>query len=540
MMTHGENHRGWLFGPVPDLLWGAGLGYVGVFGLLLVASTAMMSVFPPWLMIFLVLLLSIPHYGATILRVYEREEDRRAYAFVSKYSTLALGVLLIWGVRDIWVGSILFTLYLTWSLWHYTGQNYGITLMFLGRRGVEISPRTKHLLRVSFVAAFVVRFFYIHGSDAATAFGDRVQFLSLNVPALAADMVIFAALLVYGASTIFVAAALLPKGVGRVGPAFVLMATHSLWFVVPSAINNWLPYVGLPILTRSHEAYAILWVALGHAMQYLWISTYFARASRRTASTVSFYFKALMAGCIVWSVPLVLFAPGLLGRLPYDVGLLAVTSAIVNLHHFVLDGAIWKLRDSRIRRILVKRNPEASAPAAEPRRSSPLRWPVVATGLASLAVLLFGAVEEEFGLARGLSQKDLEKSEVAIERLAVVGRDSHYARMKVGALAAQAGELERSVHHLEAGVRLYPTVSGWTRLGEALATMGDKQAAIEAFENALAIDPVDETSKLHLALTWAEIGETERARKLLRASGSGEETVSSWRLRQRLISVLEP
>ena len=32
---------------------------------------------------------------------------------------------------------MLFTLYLTWSPWHYTGQNYGIAVMFLRRRGVE-------------------------------------------------------------------------------------------------------------------------------------------------------------------------------------------------------------------------------------------------------------------------------------------------------------------------------------------------------------------------------------------------------------------
>lgn len=233
MMTQREDHRGWLFGPVSDLLWGAGLSYLFAFSLLVVASTAMMSAFPPWLMMFLVLILSIPHYGATLLRVYERKEDRSAYAFFSKYSTLLLGLLLVWGVRDIRVGSVLFTLYLTWSPWHYTGQNYGITLMFLGRRGVAIEKRTKQALRVSFVASFVVRFFYIHGPDTAFSFGDRVQLLSLSVPALAADMVMFVALLVYGASTAVAAAALLSKSAGRAVPGFLLMVTHSLWFVVP-------------------------------------------------------------------------------------------------------------------------------------------------------------------------------------------------------------------------------------------------------------------------------------------------------------------
>jgi tetratricopeptide (TPR) repeat protein len=152
--------------------------------------------------------------------------------------------------------------------------------------------------------------------------------------------------------------------------------------------------------------------------------------------------------------------------------------------------------------------------------------------------LLFGAVEQEFGLARNLSRRDVEQAEVAVEKLAAVGRDSPYARIEVGVLAAQAGDLERSVSHLEAGVRLYPTVSGFMRLGEILAARGDKEAAIEAFENALAIDPVNEEAMLRLALACAEMGETARARELLRASGSGGETWLSG-LRQRVLSMLE-
>lgn len=208
------------------------------------------------------------------------------------------------------------------------------------------------------------------------------------------------------------------------------------------------------------------------------------------------------------------------------------------MHHFVLDGAIWKLRDSRIGRILVKRTSPPSETTAGPRRASPLGWPLVTAGLASLAVLFFGAVEE-LGLARSLSGKNLERSEIAIERLAMVGKDSTSARMQVGFLAEQAGDYERAIYHLEAGVRLYPTVLGWSTLGEARAANGDAKAAIEAFESALAIDPDDEAAKLLLALTWAEMGETERARALLRASGSGKETLPSLLLRQRLKAMLE-
>jgi hypothetical protein len=71
-MTRVErNSAGWLFGSAADMLWGAGLAYVLVFSLLLVSGGLVMSVFPSWFMMFLVVLVSMPHYGATLLRAYE-------------------------------------------------------------------------------------------------------------------------------------------------------------------------------------------------------------------------------------------------------------------------------------------------------------------------------------------------------------------------------------------------------------------------------------------------------------------------------------
>ena len=59
----------------------------------------------------------------------------------------------------------------------------------------------------------------------------------------------------------------------------------------------------------------------------------------------------MLAGAAIWTAPVLLLAPGVFGRVPYDLGLSALVAAAVNLHHFVLDGAIWKLRDGRVARI---------------------------------------------------------------------------------------------------------------------------------------------------------------------------------------------
>jgi hypothetical protein len=441
------------------------------------------------------------------------------------------------------VGSILFTAYLTWSPWHYTGQNYGITLLFLGRRAAAIAPRTRLFLKVSYLTSYVVTFFFIHGGYTYYEFaGDHVQFLSLNMPALEADLVLFVALLLYGASTAAAVAGLVRQGVRRVFPALALLMTHSIWFVVPAAVKNWFPYASVPVLTSSFDAYAFTWIALGHGVQYLWITLYFARKSGRATSNAGLYAKALMAGSAIWAIPLLVFAPGVLGKLPYDVGLASVTAAVVNLHHFVLDGAIWKLRDSRIARILVKRTPEtvgAAFDSPSSRIAPPWRWAMLAAGFLSFLVLLFTTFEEEFGMSRGLAGKNLARAETASVWLASLGRDSPYARLRLGRLASEEGNPERALYHFEAGVALYPTTEGWIGLGEALSAAGKTRRAMMAFESALALDPGHETARMRLGLACFDAGETARARELLDASDSHRETLRSQRLRKRLSELLE-
>jgi len=57
----------WLFGPVPDLLLGCGLLYWVLFGASLVAGTELRTVQAHYVFPALILLLSGPHYGATLL-----------------------------------------------------------------------------------------------------------------------------------------------------------------------------------------------------------------------------------------------------------------------------------------------------------------------------------------------------------------------------------------------------------------------------------------------------------------------------------------
>jgi hypothetical protein len=504
---------GWLFGTSADLLWGAGLAYVLLFAGFMVSGARMMSVLPAWFMMFLVIFLSVPHYGATLLRAYEREEDRRLYRRYTVHTTVALVLFFLWGLRDSRIGSLLFTLYITWSPWHYSTQNYGISLMFLGRRGVEVDPRTKRLLRLSIRLSFWISFLYMHAaSNYRPQPGAYVMFLSLKLPAVPTDVVLFASLLFYGVTTLTAVAALARKGLRSSAPAILVLFTQFVWFVVPSVVKNWFPYAGPEIFHPGNNLYALIWLAIGHSVQYLWITAYFARATGQVSSTLSFYGRTVLCGCAVWAVPPLLFAPGLLGKFPYDLGLASVTAAAVNVHHFILDGALWKLRKARVGGVLMGRSRTVDE---MPRRLRPLARPLVAAGVVSFAVLLFGVAEEQFGLLRELSRGDIAGAEASLDRLAWIGKDSSRMREALAARRWRDGELEAAERQLQIGVKVFPTASGWIQLGWVRGSQGKSHGSIDAYREALVLDPGNVTAKLLLGLVHADLGETAEAEALL-------------------------
>jgi tetratricopeptide (TPR) repeat protein len=236
-------------------------------------------------------------------------------------------------------------------------------------------------------------------------------------------------------------------------------------------------------------------------------------------------------------MPLLLFSPGVLGSLPYDLGLAAMTAAMVNLHHFVLDGAIWKLRESRVRRVLLSTG--ATAPDALATRALPLARTLVAAGAVSLAVLLFGAIEEEFGLLRGLRRGDLASAESSLDRLSWIGRDSSVTRAELGALRMRKGEAEAAERQIEIGLKVLPTASAWIHLGEARAFQGKSRGSMEAYRSALVLEPGNVTAKLLLGLAHAGVGESDRARALLdQCDRRAEDTPGMRDLRNRLETAL--
>lgn len=506
-----SNRSGWLFGPLPDLFLGTGLLYLLVLSGLLAWGTAAREAIPAASISYLVLIVSGSHYGGTLLRVYEHEAERRAYRFFTVYGTLAMLVVLMGALYSPMTGSILITVYLTWSPWHYTGQNYGISVMFLRRRGVEITPLAKRLLHASFVLSFLSVFLVMHaegnsGRGDPLAFSkqelDRFQFIAIGFPGALRDLLMPAVALGYVASVVGAGTLLLrAASVRAVAPAALIMLTQAIWFSIPYLGSHFDLAARFPTLGaiegETYQFYFV-WVALGHAVQYLWITTYYARADQRWHGYGRYFAKVFVFGNAVWAAPVVLLGPDLLGRPDFDFGLAMCVAAAVNLHHFILDGAIWKLRNPKLAAILLRDSRETvgegwvDGAAVWGRR---LAWSLA--GLFCLArIVPYVELDQRFPTA--LSQNDYSTAESILDRAAIYGRDSAILRLRLANQLVNSRTPARSLRHYRRGLDLHPQAEAFVRYGVLTERLQGTDRAVVAWERGIGEFPNDFDLLMHL------------------------------------------
>jgi len=515
---------GWLFGPLPDLLLGCGVGYALLLAFLCVFGPQVREGVSPGFLPFLTVLIGAPHYGATILRVYERREDRRAYALFAVHATVVLAMLFVIATQWLWLGSLILTVYLTWSPWHYTGQNYGLAILFLRRRGVPVDAVTKRWVYAAFVLSYAVVFLAIHSDAPGSEYtpplyiADGYQMMSLHIPSGPGNALFQTALGGYLLATGVAAARLLRRSsLGAIAPTFLLIFTQALWFALPVAMRRYGLLANLEPFAPQYAGWYFFWAALAHSIQYVWVTSYFARSATGYSGLGSYLGKTLLAGAAVWCIPGLLFAPDLLGRLPYDAGLGALIAAVVNLHHFVLDGAIWKLRDGRIARILLRTDarPAPVAPGPRPQRLRPLAAVAWSVGAVSLGIMIAAYYEGEFGLRRAYERGDVTRMKTALTRLDRIGRESANNHLQMGRILAARRDVPGALREFQRSVTLHATPDAWASMSETLDGAGKLREAREAMERALELAPSSGPIIYRAAGLASRSGDVERAQILL-------------------------
>jgi tetratricopeptide (TPR) repeat protein len=418
----------------------------------------------------------------------------------------------------VWLGSALITLYITWSPWHFAGQNYGLALMFLRRRGVDVTPGLKRLLYTSFICSFLLVFLLAHGPIRALgifpvpSFDREVYgFLSLGLPELPTRVALVAVAIACAGSLASSVVLLLRRAsLSTLAPTLCLVALQAMWFSVPAAL------AATGGLTFTALALSSVWIAFAHSLQYLWVTSYYAQRSEDAPRLPGYLLRTLAWGSAVTVLPALAFAPSLLGGVSYHAGLAILLFAVVNLHHFLLDGAIWKLRDGRVASVLLR---DDAGTRAEPTVSEGVSRlglsTVYAVGVLCAAIGFYGAWENQFGVVSALERGDLARAERANDRLAWIGRESHAVHQQLGRRLGERRQWERARWHLERSLEIQPSVEAWYVIADVYAETGNPAAAREALDAALALRPEHLPSLKLLARVSSDQGDPAGAREAL-------------------------
>ncbi len=283
----------------------------------------------PWF----ILLSNSAHFAASTVRLYTKPGAREALPFLTMaFPLLSIAVLTASLVLADQTGPILQAVYLSWAPFHYAAQAYGLAVMYSYRSGCQLSSAHKNLLWwiaiIPFVRLLLLssdKHFFWWFMPNATAIAVAPWSLPVQIlaTALAAAAILLPPLLYF---SVWRSAS---------GPmpliSLLVVVANGIWFIVFTHYDGF------------------VWATIFHGIQYLCIATIFhvkeqrARPDNRRGAlyhVVWFYAASLLLGyglfncwpqAYIW-----------LGFGPAESVLLVI--AVVNLHHFIVDGYIWKMK----------------------------------------------------------------------------------------------------------------------------------------------------------------------------------------------------
>ncbi len=539
--------RVWIYSPWIDLLVGCGAWSAPL--LILTAYVAASSA-SSWSFAFylMALLFNYPHFMATIYRAYHSYDEFTKYRFFTVHIAILLALAGL--LAHLWYSLLpwIFTLYICWSPWHYTGQNYGLLMMFARRAGISPTDAERQALHLSFIASFLLLMLSFHTGRSADPL-----ILSLDLPAKftlpARAMLVLFFLAASGWSLTSLARrapwrALLPSA--------TLVTTQFLWFLLPALIE----------LISGHEVlqtrYSSGILAVLHSTQYLWIASYYQKKEARTAGNLSWSFRRYLLTLVAGGIALFVPGPWIVSRVfhaDFASSFLTFT-ALVNLHHFLLDGALWKLRDSRIASFLLHKRETAEEVAVQPhgRFATATHWLAGATPVARairimvvLVLLLWGGMDRLH-----FYWVNVSASLSSLRRASTLNPNDSVLEMRLAHVAEAAGDRDASLAALRQAATVNPDqkslqeayargliaagrdadaydlyrqlltrsphdVDSLVNYGLLAQRLGHPEEAADSWQRAVDIDPLQTNAQLYLAQALEKQGEVQAAARHYRA-----------------------
>ena len=339
-------------GPAFDyLLIGGGLSLLVVLAVLLDPSGLVASMFSlsgasvagyatvAWFILFS----NSAHFASSTVRLYTMEGHRESWPFLTMaFPLVIVGVLWVAMTVPEDLGPHIQALYLTWSPFHYAAQAYGLAVMYSYRSGCLLTLQDKRLLRIVAMIPFVYTFL-VQTGGGRTGLPWLLPFDLVGTPWWQGVVLVLEPLLTLAA---FGLPILLMVRLWRsqVGPmpliSLLIVLSNAVWWFALNTLD------------------AFLLATVFHGIQYLAIVIIFhvrdqqARPDNRRG--VLWHVLTFYGGCFALGYGLFHLAPQAFILLGFGaVESFLLVGAAINIHHFIVDGFIWKLRKGTSNRTIV-------------------------------------------------------------------------------------------------------------------------------------------------------------------------------------------
>jgi hypothetical protein len=289
------------------------------------------------------------HIAATLFRLYSNKAMRRKHFGLAVFLPIVTVLLCACGLHIPGFTAILLKLYLLWVIQHFTGQTYGFVLIYCFKRGYLLNRLDKLtlacLLNCS-AALAIVRQLTFEQWSAPAFLGQQLPFWG-PLPEAIYDICVFALQLSAIAFAFRIVKKLIVERTQFPVPAMLLILTiistlvsqqdaaSVLFIYVPSLLHG-TQYLALTLSQNLKEHHCDL------PADKIW-TVIFKNVGLR-------YFGSL----ILVAVALFIGVPALISLFGFSWQLaFANVFCLINLHHFLTDMHIWKIRDPDLKSTLV-------------------------------------------------------------------------------------------------------------------------------------------------------------------------------------------
>ena len=280
------------------------------------------------------LLINGAHFAASTVRLYTKKGAKEEFPFLSWGFPVICLISVAGGLYWPLVGSNLTALYFTWSPYHYAAQTYGVAVMYAMRSGARLDQRDK--MQMWWVCLLPFLYALLTSKDGGLSWFISPATIAAT-PGLSTVHTGLVWLVTVGVIALpFSLFWQLHRMRGRKVPliSLLLQMSNGIWWLTTDYLSAW------------------WWTAAFHSIQYLiivvmvHIQEQMARtdANPRLHSPLfyggTFYgLSTVVAGILFFLVPL--------AYVPLGFGAaqaLVMMTVVINLHHFIVDGFIWRTK----------------------------------------------------------------------------------------------------------------------------------------------------------------------------------------------------